>query len=245
MIGERGLQLAKDGMKALEGDSTNFYTDEELVTTAFIYAIMSGRETVILSRDEDTQEQFIKLKTRMVDHYCSMALADRYIDDPGSLTTHPMPMDHPLVKDVFRGEGGLLFERPEGAPDELVPVENPNANRWVPIYCWLAREQLTQSCFLAETQMRRLLKIKGTTGGLNTDRLDGKNCHIWLGGMLSGAIGNYCAIGEEVSASLPRVKLGLLDVNLTINNDEPWRGIKITGEDESEVTDTPDLDETP
>lgn len=225
-IGVRGLNLARDGQKALASGSRNFYTDEELVTAAYFFAILQGRETVILSRDDDIQEQFVKLKTRMVDHYCSMALADRYADDRLSLITRPMPMDHPIIKDVFVGESNLLIDRPSKFPDEVVPIGDPVVNRGVPIYCWLPREQLTQTCFLAETGMKRLLEVKGNTGGLSTDRLDGRNCHIWLGRRIASVLGNRAAIAEEVAYPLAHAKLGFLDINLIVNNDEPFRRLQ-------------------
>ena len=39
--------------------------------------------------------------------------------------------------------------------------------------------------FLAETEMKRLLNVKGDTGGLNTGKLDGRNCHIWSAPLIS------------------------------------------------------------
>src|SRR5262249_36532180 len=146
-------------------------------TSAMFSGICTGRETVILTRDEHVQEQFYKLKVLMVDHYFSMYLAARYAKDPLAFKTQPMPMDHPWASDMFVGKRNILLRRPSETLEEILP-SNPAT---VPIYCWLIREQLTQTCFCAETEMKQLLGVKGRTAGLSTDLLDGRNCHVWLG----------------------------------------------------------------
>jgi hypothetical protein len=220
-LGERGVRLAADGAEALASKSPNFHTDEELVATAMFFGICTGRETVILTRDEHIQEQFYKLKVLLVDHYFSMYLADRYADDPLAFKTLSMPIAHPWASDVFVGKRDILLRRPSQTLDEILPP-NPTC---VPIYCWLVREQLTQTCFCAEKEIKRLLGIKGQTAGLSTDRLDGRNCHVWLGKVGVAALGNWVAVAEDRSFRYGPTSLGLLDITLAICNDERFRKV--------------------
>jgi hypothetical protein len=75
-FGERGYLLAKKG---LEGqNSKNRLTDEHLVVTAMLTAILEGSEVVIVTRDPDVLEQYAKLCTLMKEHYRAMLVAERY-----------------------------------------------------------------------------------------------------------------------------------------------------------------------
>ena len=58
-VGDRGVELGK---KAIEDhEKPNYKADEESVVAAIAHAILSGQETVILTRDRDPLEQFRKL----------------------------------------------------------------------------------------------------------------------------------------------------------------------------------------
>jgi hypothetical protein len=67
---------ARDVVLAFKGwkhqGARNYLADEELVVTSVMTAILTGRETVILTRDTDVFEQFVKLVGLMVsDYWCS------------------------------------------------------------------------------------------------------------------------------------------------------------------------------
>jgi hypothetical protein len=50
----------------------------------------------------------------------------------------------------------------------------------VPISCVAAtREHVSEMIFNAETSMHQVLSLKGKTGGMSTDRLAGRNLHVW------------------------------------------------------------------
>ena len=173
-IGPRGYVLARKG--AEKTGSPDIYADEVLVTLAMMTAIMSGQQVVIMSKDEDIQEQFYKLQWLLDTHYRGMLLADLYASDPLSFRIHGVPTDIPDVSDMFTGEDKLLIERSEQLLEDILPPSFES----VPIYCWTLGEKLSEMTFVAEREMSRLLEVKGQTKGLNTDRLAGRNCHIWL-----------------------------------------------------------------
>jgi len=72
--------------------------------------------------------------------------------------------------------GGTLLERSD---DDLLEIL-PSPYHSVSVGCLVAADSLTEMYFAFETEMQRLLDTKGRTGGLNTDRIEPRNCHIWL-----------------------------------------------------------------
>jgi hypothetical protein len=83
--------------------------------------------------------------------------------------------------------------------------------------------------FVAEEGMARMLDIKGRTGGLSTDQLDGRNCHIFLDGWpermgdQAKEWGNVAAIGRDivpVELATDSWGISILDINITLNDCE-------------------------
>lgn len=209
----RGYLLANKGAKA-EG-APNFYTDEALVFLAVLTGISTGRKVMILSKDEDIQEQFYKLLWLLDTHYRGMLLADLFSSDPSRFTSHPLPKSDPALEDAFTGENNFLIER----SDELLEEMLPESFSFVGLYCWIVGEKLTQTTFGAEQEMARLLGIKAKTGGLNTDKLDGRNCHIWLAPLdVSRKLRACAAIVQDKRLELKSstIAIPILDVNQAI-----------------------------
>lgn len=180
-VGPRGYLLARKGADKPRGPT--FYTDELLVCLAMMTAITAGREVVILTKDEDIQEQFYKLQWLLDTHYRGMLLADWYATNPLDFVLHSLPKHVPSlpkhvphIDEYFEGDNNVLIERSRQLLDDILP------HNWSPIAisCAILGDQLTHTTFIAEPGMKRLLRTKGETGGLSTDRLRGRNCHIWL-----------------------------------------------------------------
>lgn len=209
-VGPRGYLIAKKG----EGNvsSPTYNTDEALVYLAMMTGITTGREVVILTKDEDIQEQFYKLQWLLDTHYRGMLLADLYASDPGGFVHHAPPLRNEHFDEVFVGDHITLIERSEALLSEILP---PTC-AFTPIYCWVIGNKLTQMTFGAETEMRRLFETKGDTGGLNTNRLNGRNCHIWLAPLDVNLSLRGCAIiahDQRVSLRPSSVAIPMHDFN--------------------------------
>ncbi len=178
-LGSRGYLLAKKGAEVTNPD--NLLTDETLVYLAMKTAIETGREVVILSKDEDILEQFYKLQWLLDTHYRAMLLADAYAAAPSRFATHPMLTNSdPRLKEVFIGDDDVLVERPQwliGGP--RAPILTPYC-RPVIVHCWIVGQRVTKLVFCAEREMERLLHTKAATSGLNTYKFGEKNLHLWL-----------------------------------------------------------------
>jgi hypothetical protein len=177
-LGPRGYMLAKKGRDAK--DPENLLTDETLVYLAMKDSIETGREVVILSKDEDIMEQFYKLQWLMDTHYRAMLLADVYAAEPSRFVTHPMPEDCVDLKGMLEDNDGLLVERPlRLTSGHDAPILPPYCHP-VMVHCWIVGEKATSMVFCAEREMERLLLTKAATGGLNTYKFSEKNFHLWL-----------------------------------------------------------------
>lgn len=219
LANSRGYLLAKKG--SIEKGSPNFYTDEILVYLAMKTGIETGREVVILIKDEDIQEQFYKLQWLLDTHYRGMLLADMYASDPSRFVTQPMSIDNPEFGAMFEGDDNVLVERPNWligghAAPLLPPYCHP-----VGVHCWIVGEKLSQTAFCAEREMERLLHTKGVTGGLNTYKLGEQNCHLWLAPLqVPKPMRGCAAIAQDRRTESGLVEMPLFDANQAIHTGE-------------------------
>jgi len=218
-LGPRGYLLAKKGGTA-EG-SPNFYTDEILVYLAMKTGIETGREVVILSKDEDILEQFYKLQWLLDTHYRSMLLADLYAREPDRFVSHPMPKNNQDLEEMFSGDDDTLVERPAWLiTGNAAPILPPYC-RPVVVHCWIVGDRLTQMAFCAEREMERLLHTKGVTGGLNTYKFGEKNCHLWLAPCdVPKSLRGCAAIARDRRTRSGLVEMPLFDANQAIYTSE-------------------------
>src|SRR3954452_11957458 len=186
MLGARGYVLAKKAA----GKQRVGFADEVVVYAAVSTAIATGRRAMILTKDEDLQEHFYKLLWLMDTHYRGMCFADAYLADLGRFQRVKWGHNNEVLHDAFDRNNALLLERTDLDLWDVLPGHYTP----VPVACVVAGERLTWMEFAFETPMRRLISTKGRTGGLNTERLDPRNCHIWLAPLPVSDEQRRCAI---------------------------------------------------
>lgn len=177
-VQDRGWPLAKKGF--VDQGKPNFHADEEVVVLAVMSGILSGHETMILTRDKDLVEQFYKLLYLVDTHYRSMLVADEYAKQPANFPVADMPV-HPKSDALFDGVSNRLLFLPWGYDWSYLPQQFSS----VMLYCFCLggtgqQQKLSSLRFSAEQEMSRLLDIKGVTNGRNTTALGGANCHIYF-----------------------------------------------------------------
>jgi hypothetical protein len=171
-VGERGYLLGRKGLTRHPGAPAG--ADDEVVYLATAYALVTGKTTMILTKDEDLQEQFYKLIWLLDTHYRATLLADYYAAAPWSFEHLGSAPDHPWVRGRF--ESLVLVRKPVAVDRRVLGREF----HFVPVMCLLLGRQLAELTFGAETEMQRVLEVKAATGGLNTEKLSGLNLHFWL-----------------------------------------------------------------
>ncbi len=224
-IGPRGYMLAKKGHTA-EG-SPNFFTDEVLVYLAMKTGIETGREVVLLSKDDDILEQFYKLQWLLDTHYRSMLLADLYARGPDRFISYPMPKNNQDLEEMFPGDDNILVERPSWLiSGHTAPILPPYCHHVV-VHCWIVGNRLAQLNFCAEREMERLLHTKGVTGGLNTYKFGEKNCHLWLASLqIPTPLKGCAAIAKDSRVKSRLVKTPLFDAQqATYTGERFMRGV--------------------
>jgi hypothetical protein len=207
-LGPRGYLLAKKG--AASHGSRNFFTDEVLVATAVLTGLRSGRSVVLLTKDEDLQEQFYKLMWLLDTQYRGMLLAKAIDKNPRRFETKTLPATEPILQELFESDDGLLVRRPSDGLHEVLP------ERFSPVdlLCSVIGERATHMAFTADAEMAELLDVKRKTSGLNTDLFDGRNCHAWLGPLnMPASIRPFGCVARDKRAALKlgQIPLAMLD----------------------------------
>jgi hypothetical protein len=170
---------------------------------------------MILTKDEDIFEQFYKLQWLLDTHYRGMLLAKRFCANPSSFAHHAFPCTDPRIDLLFAPDKRLLIERSPELLQQILPVECD----LVPIYCWVVGEKFSGIAFSAERGLEDVLATKARTGGLNTEGLNGQNCHIWLAPLQIPMRFRGCAaIVEDNRKSVPttNIRIPLFDIFQTI-----------------------------
>jgi hypothetical protein len=217
-FGERGYLLASKGLEAL--DSPNKLTDEHLVVTGLLTAIMTGREVVIMTRDPDVLEQHAKICTLMKEHYRATLIAELYSSHPAAFAFERVPVTLPELAVRFSGESVLELETDDAEFDPL-----PRTFHFVNIYCLLLAGtsdeiKVTVSNFCGETEMAQSLRMKASTGGLTTDKFEGKNCIILTQHLSADRQKVTVLIGQERKARFGDFTPGVDDVHNTLTPNE-------------------------
>jgi hypothetical protein len=209
-FGERGALLARKGLAG--ANSPNRLTDEHLVITAVLTAILRGSEVIIVTRDPDVLEQYYKLLCLMKEHYRAMLAAERYASNPATMHFREVPVENDGVHvPAFTGSSILQFETTDVEFNPLLPKF-----KFVNIYCILlggepAQMKVTSCTVCAETEMARVLKVKTSTNGLSTDKFNGRTCIIHAAPLTNDNHSVIVSIGKETT--LPFGAMGRIGVD--------------------------------
>jgi hypothetical protein len=68
--------------------------------------------------------------------------------------------------------------------------------------------------------MKRILEVKGRTNRLNSEKLDGKNCHVWLAPLPLEQRFRKCAITKDRGYRIGSQEVPYLDALQAINCQE-------------------------
>ena len=209
-VRERGFMFAKKGAIERAKRGRLSFADEELVYTAVAYALRTGRQTIILTKDEDLIDQFYRLLYLIDTHYRSMLIAQRYLADLASFRTYPIPNRDDWVE-AFVPSSGVLVERHPDLPEEVLP----QSFNFVAVSCWLIGDRYQSLTFGAETGMHGLLEVKGRTGGRNTDCLGPRNCHLSIANFSSPGPGiPMCfAVAQDRAVSIAGQSVPWVELN--------------------------------
>jgi len=214
----RVSSLAFKGWK--DREKRNYLADEELVVTAVMTAVVTGRDTIILTRDTDVFDQFAKLIELLVaDYWCHRFADVRYLNPVGC----PMyPMKFPPELGEEYGLLGDSFEHvvvPQEEVDALPPYRASRVNA----YCFLLGNscldpKISEAGVCLEREMGHLLVVKGLTGGKNSKHFGDKNMIL---GMKAddGKVGVLFILGTESYTEYEGVKVSCNDLRRGLSSD--------------------------
>jgi hypothetical protein len=176
-VGLRGERIAFKGWK--DYSKRNYSTDEELVVTAVLTAIVTGRETLILTWDTDLQEQFVKLMMLLASDYYAYLFAEYAASNRETIPWRHLPVPSG-VHGALRTTSNVF--QCVCCPTDFVESLRPEPYHQVNCYCYVLGNsrhdlKLTPTVFSAEREMSCMLQVKARSGGRNTDKFGTLNIH--------------------------------------------------------------------
>jgi hypothetical protein len=108
------------------------------------------------------------------------------------------------------------------APSKLTPSCR-GKHKFVSAECWLVRNEMMRLTFGTETNMHRLLQVKGSTGGLVSVKLQGRNLHLWLAPLpIAERLRDSVAIARDrtITISGSRAQVGMFALAHAVNTHE-------------------------
>jgi hypothetical protein len=218
-FGIRGFHMARKGVEAV--NSPNVLTDEQFVLMAIITAITRGQETFIITRDTDVLEQYYKALNLMKEHYRAMCVGECHAANPHAIPFQKMSViDDGVHIPEFEGDSVLQLET-----TDLEFNPRPTAFHFVNVYCLVlgggpSNFKVSYCCFCAEKEMAQMLKIKTETGGLSTDKLDGRNCTIRTAPLSPENHRVVVSLGKERIVEFGGGKFAVNDLNNALYENE-------------------------
>ncbi len=189
-LGRRAQGLAKKGRIDAEKDGAVKINDELHCLIAICYSLLTGRESVILTRDGDFKEIFWKAQWFFDTHYraylaAKLVKAGKFGKPAKVLENTRGYFDGPLT----------LYGRHSGQLREVLP----SIHRSVPVsIIYVAPDKMLHKIgFIFEREMLDMLKMRSHTGGRCTDLFGEENIHVHLGPLTVGLDGPYLGIGRD------------------------------------------------
>ncbi len=214
LVGDRGAQIAFKGWEKF--GAMNFTADEELVVQAVLTAIVTGRDTVILTWDTDLQEQFVRLMYHLCADYSCWAFGEYYAAHP-EMPLFDLAVDESLFFASSMTNKNLKHVKmPTRDSDIFWPTT------WTPVGCHCLllgnhRKELkvTPTTFYAEREMHHLLEVIHKTGGRNSERFGESNIIVGSGKMDDGRSSTMYCIADETYTEIYGRKVTTLNWIMT------------------------------
>jgi hypothetical protein len=216
MVQDRGWMLARKGRDG--ASKPNLLADEITIVRAVVYALTTGHETSVLTRDRDLVEQFYKFVYVLDTHYRNMLIADAYHRQPLNFLETEWPNPGPW-KQAF--QSGCLLHIPPHYDHRVLPDAYDPVN--VHVYRFGGNDEemdFTSLGFCAEQQMTRLLEVKGNTAGRSTDRFGDKNLHRCVHPLSQEIMGEFVAIAKDQTVHVGGVDYSVVDTDLATSRTE-------------------------
>lgn len=198
LISPRAVGLAKKGLRDFEKRGEVNFNDEVHCMTAIVYALRTGRETMILTADEDLLEVFYKAQWFIDTHYRAWLAAKRI-----KRGEYGEPVREWIDKDRNYFEGPLYLYRRVTA--QLQEVLTPFYTT-VPVSVIYVspRGHVRVLGFRFEREMIGMLETRGQTEGRCTDLFGEMNIHADLGPLTHNDHGenkienSYFGVGRDL-----------------------------------------------
>lgn len=220
-VSDRGMTLAKKGI--LDSQKRNFMADESLLVRGFLYALETGNDVTILTRDRDLLEQFYKLQYLLDTHYRSHLMAKSYHEQPLNFQEYAMAGEGENA--VFKS--CKLLRMPAGMDHRVLPSDYRFVNVHVD-YVGESKGTKTFSTyrFCADRQMLDVFRVKGKTNGLNTDLFANRNFHRCVDPGQQDELATFAGLAEDRFSSQGVHRWPAIDIEMVMTRCERGSAIE-------------------
>ena len=207
-IGSRALRLAKKGRIDAEKKLKININDELHCLMVICHSLLTGRESVILTADEDFIEIFWKAQWFFDTHYHAYLAAKLVKTGNFGHPVRTLKNTHGYFRSPL-----TLYRRHTTHLLEVLP----SIYRSVPVsVIYIAPDRMIHKVgFMFEREMLDMLEIRSETRGRCTDLFGEENIHVDLGPLQVGLDGLYLGIGHDagnwVETNKTKTFLSLLD----------------------------------
>lgn len=189
-VGNRALGLAKKGrIDAQSGREINI-NDEVHCVMAICHSLLTGRESVILTADEDFIEIFWKAQWFFDTHYRAFLAAKLVEAGEFGKPARVLENTHGYFDGPLK-----LYRRHTTHVLEVLPIAHRSVA--VSVIYVAPNKMLHKIGFQFEREMLDMLNMRSKTRGRCTDLFGEENTHINLGPLQIGLDGLYLGIGRD------------------------------------------------
>lgn len=212
-IGGRAQGLAKKGRVDAEKEGVINISDEMHCLLVILYALTTGKESVILTADEDFIEIFWKAQWFFDTHYRAWLAAKIVKDGRYGLPAKELED----TKGYFKGPLVLYHRQTQHLREVLPTIYSPVC---VHVLYVSPNNMIYKTSFCFEREMVGLLEMRARTNGRCTDLFGEANIHVDLGPLkmlLQGLyLGVGCDAGKMVETDGTKMFLAQLDMEHSI-----------------------------
>jgi hypothetical protein len=193
----------------------HLYNDETLAVVAVLHAITTGEEVTIVTSDEAVLDQCCKLIDLLSWQYIALCLADEYCTNPAR---YPVRIIDNPAPDSFSDSQIRILSKISSTATECWPRRYTS----VLVHCMLLHQHVSRVTYKLDRQIRWLLDNKTRTNGLNTERLDGLNLHLFPAELVRRGYGDVAIIAHDMSIPTggAAMRIAAHDVELVLHSIE-------------------------
>tara|TARA_R110002124_G_scaffold45486_18_gene137608 strand:+ start:4643 stop:6547 length:1905 start_codon:yes stop_codon:yes gene_type:complete len=215
-VRNRGHKLAIKGMD--DSVKLNFVADEQLIVSALIHGVSTGRETIILTQDADLLEQFYKLGY-LIDIDYRAALISQYIEKyPHNISSQELPED--VFPEMTESGPKEFLKLPKNFIDKVLPqIHHSSTVSCIKLGGQSPNLKYSQLSYCVESEMLLAMKERSK---------DGNRVILCVSPPFPESFGGNVLLAKDRLCNIYGYKFSVIDLNYTLQEVEHFKKIEVS-----------------